>query len=257
MQKRETADFTPQYMQMGENVPPPFSFILLFINSFIIMQSKFDLAKVVSVEIPDTLKQNNREETDGREPQTGYRIVISFSSSDDLSDKEKELLSKVTNDTIREKMKANILANRTQIRYSGVFNADDLQLDLGNGKVFKTPKGGLTDEQQDNLLKKIVSYYESIGNENIFTVMTEEISALTKGTEKETDYLLYKNANGEQIEIREQSRIFFGVFTDEESAFNMLKRSILRRIESGDLELPDTAKPVTADNETAADDLGL
>lgn len=221
------------------------------------MQTKYDLAKVVLLEIPDALKQNNREETEGREPQTAYRIVISFSASDDLSDKERELLSKVTNETLREKMKANILANRTQIRYSGVFNADDLDLDLGNGKVFKTPKGGLSDEQQDNLLKKIVAYYAALGNENIFTVVTEEISALTKGTEKETDVLLYKNSDGEQIEIREQSRVFFGVFTDEEAAFSMLKRSVLRRIENGDLELPNTAKVDTAESKTAADDLGL
>ena len=221
------------------------------------MQTKFDLAKVVSLEIPDALKQHNREETEGREPQTGYRIVISFSASDDLSEKERELLNKVSNEAIREKMKANILANRTQIRYSGVFNADDLDIDLGNGKTFKTPKGGLSDEQQDNLLKKIVAYYEALGNENIFTVVTEEISTLTKGTENETDFLLYENSNGEQSEIREQSRIFFGVFTDEDAAFNMLKRSVLRRIESGDLEMPNTAKVDTAESKTAADDLGL
>ena len=221
------------------------------------MQTKFDLAKVVSLEIPDALKQHNREETEGREPQTGYRIVISFSASDDLSEKERELLNKVSNEAIREKMKANILANRTQIRYSGVFNADDLDIDLGNGKTFKTPKGGLSDEQQDNLLKKIVAYYEALGNENIFTVVTEEISTLTKGTENETDFLLYENSNGEQSEIREQSRIFFGVFTDEDAAFNMLKRSVLRRIESGDLEMPNTAKLDTAESKTAADDLVL
>ena len=221
------------------------------------MQTKFDLAKVVSIEIPEALKQRNRETDEGREPQTGYRIVISFSSSDELSDEEKKLLSKVTNDAIREKMKANILANRTQIRYSGVFNADDLDLDLGNGKIFKTPKGGLSDEQQENLLKKIIAYYEELGNENIFTVVTEEIAALTKGTENETDVLLYENANGETSEIREQSRIFFGGFTDEEAAFNMLKRSVLRRIENGDLELPNTAKVEIADNKTTADDLGL
>lgn len=221
------------------------------------MQIKYDLAKVVSVEIPDALKERNRQSDESHEPQTGYRIVISFSSSDDLSDKEKELLSKVTNDTIREKMRANILANRTQIRYSGVFNADDLDLDLGNGKIFKTPKGGLSDEQQDNLLKKIVAYYAALGNENIFTVVTAEISELTKGTENETDYVLYTNADNNEVEIREQSRIFFGVFTDEDAAFNMLKKSILRRITENDLELPNTTKPVTAENKNAADDLGL
>jgi hypothetical protein len=221
------------------------------------MQIKYDLARVVSVEIPDALKERNRETDEGREPQTGYRIVISFSSSDELSDEEKKLLSKVTNDVVREKMRANILANRTQIRYSGVFNADDLNLDLGNGKVFKTPKGGLTDEQQDNLLKKIIAYYEEIGNENIFTVITAEIGELTKGTESETEYLLYTNSDGNEVEIREQSRIFFGVFTDEDAAFNMLKKSILRRIADGDLDLPNTAKVETADNKTTADDLGL
>jgi len=218
------------------------------------MQTKFDLAKIVLVEIPDTLKARNREERAGYEPQTGYRIVISFSDGDTLSDKENEILSRVTDEKVREKMRQTILKNRTQIRYSGVFTADDLDLDLGDGKTFKTPKGGLTDEQQTKLEGKLREYFESLGNTSVFSVLTESVSALLKGTKYEgTEYLEYENADGAVVRISEQSKIFYGVFTDTESATNMLRNNLLRRIDDGDLNVPTETK---ADTKTA-DDLGL
>ena len=222
------------------------------------MTHKEDLAKVCLVEIPDSLKQTNREKRDGREMQTGYRIVISFSGGNDLSEAETTLLAKVSDETKRNKMKEAILKNRTQIRYSGVFTADDLELPLPNGNgVFKTPTDGLSDEQQTHLEKLLREYYAAMDNLGVFTLVTESVSELLKGTEYEgTDYLDYENADGATIKLTEQNRIFFGIFTDYDAAINMLRRNLLRRIEDGDLNVPNETKADT-EHKTAADNLGL
>lgn len=223
------------------------------------MTHKEDIAKICLIEIPDALKERNRTTQEGREPQTGYRIVISFSAGDTLTESEKTILSRIADEAKREKMKAAILKNRTQIRYSGVFNADELELTDNNGNVIKTPSGGFSDEAQDKICAKVREYYAGMDNEGVFTVITESVAALLKGTDNEgVQYLETENADGATVKIQEQSKIFFGVFTDYDAAVNMLRNSLLRRIENCDLDVPETEAKNTAEgNENAADALNL
>ena len=223
------------------------------------MTHKEDIAKICLVEIPDALKERNKTTQDGREPQTGYRIVISFSAGDTLTDSEKTILSRITDEVKREKMKTAILKNRTQIRYSGVFNADELALTDKDGNVIKTPNDGFSDEQQDKICAKVRQYYADMDNEGVFTVITETVSALLKGTNYDgVQYLETENADGAPVKITEQSRIFFGVFADYDAAVNMLRNSLLRRIENSDLDVPETETKTAAESkENAANALNL
>lgn len=208
--------------------------------------TKTDFAKVRLIEISDELKKRNRDFAEGRTPSTGYRIVVSFSDAE-LSDKEKELLAKVKNEQQRALMEKQILSNRTEIRYSGVFNCEDI-LTMKDGTPFTTPQSGYTDEQQDEICKKVADVYTSCGNMNIFTVITVTIDELLKDTEYNgTSYLLYENADGVTTKIDNQSRLFFGVFDDVESAKVMIRRSLLNRIENGSLDVPDNT-PENAEN---------
>ena len=209
--------------------------------------TKTDFAKIRLIEIGDELKKRNRDFAEGRTPSTGYRIVVSFSDAE-LSDKERELLARIKNEQQRQQMERQILSNRTEIRYSGVFNAEDI-LSMKDGSPFVTPKDGYTDEQQEEICKKIIEAYESCGNTNIFTVVTVTVDELLKDTEFDgTAYLLYENANGVTTKIDSQSRLFFGVFDDVESAKVMIRRSLLNRIENGDLEVPDNKAENTTEN---------
>ena len=216
--------------------------------------TKTDFAKVRLVEITDEQKERNRTFENGRTPATGYRIVVSFSDAE-LSDKERELLSRIKNEQQRQQMEKQILSNRTEIRYSGVFNAEDI-LTMKDGSPFVTPKDGYTDEQQNEICEKIISAYESCGNINIFTVITVTVDELLKDTEYDgTSYLLYENANGVITKIDNQSRLFFGVFDDVESAKVMIRRSLLNRIENGDLEVPDNKAENATENTEKANPL--
>ena len=213
--------------------------------------TKTDFAKVRLIEIGEELKKRNRDFAEGRTPSTGYRIVVSFSDAE-LSEKERELLATVKNEQQRQAMERQILNNRTEIRYSGVFNAEDI-LTTKNGEPFTTPQSGYTDEQQDEISKKIVEVYKSCGNTNIFTVVTVTVDELLKDTEYDgTTYVLYENADGVVTKIDSQSRLFFGVFDDKESAKVMIRRSLLNRIENGDLEIPDN-KPENVQNADKAE----
>lgn len=223
------------------------------------MTHKEDIAKICLVEIPDALKERNKTTQDGREPQTGYRLVISFSAGDTLTDSEKTILSRIADEAKREKMKTAILKNRTQVRYSGVFNADELELKDNNGNAIKTPQGGFSDEMQDKICAKVREYYADMDNEGVFTVITETVATLLKGTDHDgVQYLETENADGATVKITEQSRIFFGVFADYDAAVNMLRNSLLRRIENSDLSVPETeTKNAAESNENAANVLNL
>lgn len=199
--------------------------------------TKTDFAKIRLVEIPNELKKRNREFVEGRTPTTGYRLVVSFSDTE-LSETEKDLLAQAP-ESVRHLLEKQIKANRTEIRYSGVFNAEDI-LETKDGQPFTTPKDGYTDDQQDAICQKIIDTFAACGNTNIFTIVTITIDELLEDTEyKGTKYLLYENADGMQTKIDNQSRLFFGFFADKEAAKNMIRRSLLARIENGNLELPE------------------
>lgn len=203
--------------------------------------TKTDFAKIRLVEINDELKKRNREFENGRAPVTGYRIVVSFSDSE-LSEKERALLATIKNEQQRQIMEKQILSNRTEVRYSGVFNCEDI-LTMKDGSPFTTPQNGYTDEQQDEIARKVAEVYASCGNMNIFTVVTITVDELLKDTEYDgTPYLLYENIDGSKVKIDNQSRLFFGVFDDTESAKVMIRRSLLNRIENGDLDVPDKSE---------------
>ena len=212
--------------------------------------TKTDFAKVRLIEISDELKKRNREFENGRTPATGYRIVVSFSDGE-LSEKERELLAKVKDEKQRQMMEKQILSNRTEIRYSGVFNCEDI-LTTKNGEPFTTPQSGYTNEQQDEIAKKVAEVYAACGNMNVFTVVTVTVDELLKDTDYDgTTYLLYENADGVKVKIDTQSRLFFGVFDDKESAKVMIRRSLLNRIENGDLEAPDKSENNSDKSENA------
>lgn len=238
VERRKSKLQTPVHAD-GEK-PPRIIFTIVLFYHYCIMEIKTDFAKVRLIEITDGLKERNREKREGQPLTTGYRIVIAF-TDDELSEDEKAMLAKVKDDAKRALMEESIKSNRTEIRFSGVFNCEDI-LKKDNGEPFVTPEGGFTDEQQDALAKAVAKKYADMGNENIFSVATASISELLKGTEHDGVTCVYaENSNGATSMLTEQNRIFFGFFTDKESALNMMRRSLLARIVNHDVELTNDA----------------
>lgn len=196
------------------------------------MQKLQDFAKIVGVEIPDGLKEVNRTQDNRGNWRTAVRVVVEFATADNMTDKQRELYERAT-----EEQKRIMDANKTRISYSGLFNAENIL------QGFSTPENGCTDEQQAQVLAKVKETFAKIGNTAIFTNYEFGIDELTDNKLR----CVYTD-NGTKLTSR--SRLFFEFFDDDEAAKRMLKTSLLQRIENTELfeENPVETAPAPAAN---------
>ena len=203
------------------------------------MRKLQDLAKIVSVEINDTLKEINREKDARGNWRTLVRIVVSFDVEDVLTDEQKTKLAKLS-----DAQKAFLQRTKRQFNVSNLFNASDV-LD----KPFDTPEGGFDDATQDTLVEKVKSFFTSIGNVSLFTAHTFTIAELTDNA-----FNVVYDAENETI-IRERSYLSSGFADDDERIKNVLSSQLANQIADGDVitekptaapaAAPTTAAPVT------------
>lgn len=192
------------------------------------MQKLQDFAKIVGVEIPDGLKEVNRTQDNRGNWRTAVRVVVEFVTSDNMTDKQKELYARAT-----EEQRRIMDANKTRISYSGLFNAENIL------QGFSTPENGCTDEQQAQVLAKVKETFANIGNTAIFTNYEFGIDELT-----DNKLMCVYTDNGTKLTSR--SRLFFEFFDDDEAAKRMLKTSLLQRIDNGELFEENPAEPTPA-----------
>lgn len=197
------------------------------------MQKLQDFAKIVGVEIPDGLKEANRTQDNRGNWRTAVRIVVEFQTADNMTDKQRELYARAS-----EEQKRIMDANKTRISYSGLFNAENIL------QGFSTPENGCTDEQQLQVLAKVKETFAKIGNTAIFTNYEFGIDELTDNTLQ----AVYTD-NGTKLTSR--SRLFFEFFDNDEAAKRMLKTSLSQRIDNGELfeENPTGNAPAPAAGE--------
>lgn len=189
----------------------------------------FDVGYIRTLEITDEMKKSVNREFGEYTPTTAYRCVISFgASSNQLSQEEEKLLEKLP-ESVREQQRKIILSNKTIIPYSLLLNAEDIL--STEEKPFTTPQSGYTDEQQDAILAKVKEKWAALGNASIFTLWEFDVAELTKDTEFECSSVF--TDDGTQMSTR--SRVFVGVFSDEATAFNMIRRSLITKLKNGDL----------------------
>lgn len=190
------------------------------------MRKLQDLAKIVSVEINDTLKQINREKDARGNWRTLVRVVVSFDVEDVLSDEQKAKLAKLT-----DAQKQFLQRTKRQFNVSNVFNASDVL-----PTPFETPEGGFDDATQDALVEKVKAFFASIENVSLFTVHTFSIEELTEKKYK----VLYDSDN--ETPIRERSYLSSGFADDDERIKNVLSSQLANQITDGDVL---TEKPTT------------
>lgn len=195
------------------------------------MRKLQDLAKIVSVEINDTLKEINREKDARGNWRTLVRIVVSFDVEDVLTDEQKAKLAKLTTE-----QKAFLQRTKRAFNVSNLFNASDVL-----PTPFNTPEGGFDDATQDALVEKVKAFFASIGNVSLFTAHTFTIAELTDNT-----FNVVYDAENETI-IRERSYLSSGFADDDERIRNVLSSQLANQIAEGDVV---TEKP-TASTESA------
>ena len=211
-----------------------------------------EIGSIVGVEINGELKERNRTKRDGYALTTGFRLIVQFSVGDELTEKERELLARIKDEDARMQMKNDILNHRRKETYSNVFNVEDT-LKTKNGEAFITPDGGFDDATQDKLVERLKEYFKKTNNQGIFSVVTFTIAELlkdVKGYENVT-YLLYdkQTDDGEVTrKVPDQSMLFWGVFTDTDAAFDLIRKSLMRRIDDGTLYLDTTAETKSMTN---------
>lgn len=192
-------------------------------------KSIFDVGYIRTLEITDEMKENVNRNFGEYTPTTSYRCVISFgANSNKLTEQEEELLKKLPED-VRNEQREVILKNKTIIPYSLLLNAEDIL--STEEKPFTTPASGYTNEQQDAILAKVKKRWSALGNASIFTLWEFDVRDLTKDTEFECTSVYTED--GTQMSTR--SRVFVGVFSDEATAFNMIRRSLITKLKDADL----------------------
>lgn len=199
------------------------------------MRKLQDLAKIVSVEINDTLKQINREKDARGNWRTLVRIVVSFDVDDVLTDEQRAKLAKLT-----DAQCAFLQRTKRTFNVSNLFNASDV---LPN--PFETPEGGFDDATQDALVEKVKAFFTSIGNVSLFTAHTFSVEELTENKYK----ILYDSEN--ETPIRERSYLSSGFADDDERIKNVLSSQLANQITDGDV-LTEKLTTETASTESAA-----
>ena len=181
------------------------------------MRKLQDLAKIVSVEINDTLKEINREQDVRGNWRTLVRLVVSFDVEDALSDEQRAKLEKLT-----DAQKAFVQRTKRTFNVSNLFNASDVL-----PTAFDTPEGGFDDATQDALVIKVKDYLATIGNKSLFTCHTFSVNELSKFN------ILYDAENG--TTIRERSYLSSGFADDDERIKNILSSQLAQQIEDGEV----------------------
>lgn len=209
----------------------------------------FDVGYIRTLEITDEMKKSVNREFGEYTPTTAYRCVISFgASSNQLSQEEEKLLERLPEE-VREQQRKVILSNKTIIPYSLLLNAEDIL--STDEKPFTTPQSGYTDEQQDAILAKVKEKWSELGNCSIFTLWEFDVAELTKGTQFECNSVF--TDDGTQMSSR--SRVFVGVFADEATAFNMIRRSLINKLQDDDLHTTNPIAKKEVKNDTPKLDL--
>ena len=181
------------------------------------MRKLQDLAKIVSVEINDTLKEINREQDARGNWRTLVRLVVSFDVEDALSDEQRAKLEKLT-----DAQKAFVQRTKRTFNVSNLFNASDVL-----PTAFDTPEGGFDDATQDALVTKVKDYLATIGNKSLFTCHTFSVNELSKFS------VLYDAESG--TTIRERSYLSSGFADDDERIKNILSSQLAQQIENGEV----------------------
>lgn len=181
------------------------------------MRKLQDLAKIVSVEINDTLKEINREQDARGNWRTLVRLVVSFDVEDVLTDEQRAKLAKLT-----DAQKAFLQRTKRTFSVSNLFNASDVL-----PTPFETPEGGFDDATQDALVTKVKDYLATIGNMSLFTCHTFAVNELSKFN------ILYDAENG--TTIRERSYLSSGFADDDERIKNILSTQLAQQIENGEV----------------------
>lgn len=199
------------------------------------MRKLQDLAKIISVEITDALKEINREKDVRGNWRTLVRVVVSFDVDETLSEEQKAKFAKLT-----DAQKAFLQRTKRQFNVSNLFNASDVL-----PTPFETPEGGFDDQTQDALVAKVKEFFASIGNVSLFTCHTFAISELS-------DFSVVYDAENETA-IRERSYLSSGFADDDERIKNILASQLATQIADGDIITEKTTKaPATAPTATAA-----
>lgn len=188
------------------------------------MRKLQDLAKIVSVEITDALKEINREKDIRGNWRTLVRIVVSFDVDDTLTDEQKAKFAKLT-----DAQKAFLQRTKRTFQVSNLFNASDVL-----PTPFETPEGGFDDQTQNALIEKVKAFFASIGNMALFTCHTFAVSELS-------DFSVVYDAENE-TPIRERSYLSSGFADDDERIKNVLASQLATQIADGDII---TEKPTT------------
>lgn len=198
------------------------------------MRKLQDLAKIVSVEINDTLKEINREQDARGNWRTLVRLVVSFDVEDVLTDEQRAKLAKLT-----EAQKAFLRRTKRTFNVSNLFNASDVL-----PTAFDTPDGGFDDATQDALVTKVKDYLTTIGNVSLFTCHTFQISELSEFS------VLYDAENG--TAIRERSYLSSGFADDDERIKNILSNQLAQQLENGEVtEIDPNGTPAESEPKPA------
>lgn len=197
------------------------------------MRKLQDLAKIVSVEINDTLKEINREQDARGNWRTLVRLVVSFDVEDALTDEQKAKLAKLT-----DEQKAFLQRTKRAFSVSNLFNASDVL-----PTAFETPEGGFDDATQDALVTKVKEYLAKIGNKSLFTCHTFAVNELSEFS------ILYDAENG--TTIRERSYLSSGFADDDERIKNILSSQLAQQIENGEVtEINPNGAPAESEIKT-------
>lgn len=198
------------------------------------MRKLQDLAKIVSVEINDTLKEINREQDLRGNWRTLVRLVVSFDVEDALTEEQKAKLAKLT-----DEQKAFLQRTKRAFNVSNLFNASDVL-----PTPFETPEGGFDDATQDALITKVKEYLAKIGNKSLFTCHTFAVNELSEFS------VLYDAENG--TTIRERSYLSSGFADDDERIKNILSNQLAQQIENGEVtEINPNGAPAESEQKLA------
>lgn len=201
------------------------------------MRKLQDLAKIVSVEINDTLKAINREKDARGNWRTLVRLVVSFDDDETLTDEQKAKFARLS-----EEQKAFLKRTKRTFNVSNLFNASDVL-----ATPFETPENGFDDATQDALVQKVKSFFASIENTSLFTCHVFSIKELTGNLD-----VVYDAESG--TPIRERSYLSSGFADDDERIKSILSTQLQTQINDGDIlttQQPTKTATPTAETPTA------
>lgn len=179
-----------------------------------------DIAEIIRVEIDDTLKGVNRQKDARGNWRTLVRLVVSFEIEDNLTDKQKMLYAKLTDE--QKALMYRLKRSHKTFKVSNFFNASDIL-----PVPFDTPKGGFSDDEQDIIVAKIKEFLKTINNKSIFTVHTFSVNELCNHS------FLYDSITG--VLIKERSYLSSGFEDDEERIRTVLANQLQELLNNGEM----------------------